>query len=302
MLENIFNNYEAFFTMLTSTMLMSNNPCGSFNNDCNEIIDFVASAYSLDEKTVEDCKECIYKILSPISLVADRNAIFGGREFGDDLSDDDVLSDIKCDVISALERISKLNSPCINPDWFDYNHYLSYNSSVRYQEIKLASSSGNIIANRQVAILLALGIGTEKNLEESETRLLRGALWGDIPSVKLLARLYAITNNTKMQQIFSEVALLTDKYLHAGYTVIPEKEKANYSEESITYYVYISSILQDIVYAYNRQNIDFSFLEALMTDSLDYFKRMYYINNYERKEWKDLTNSALNPTKKIGFR
>lgn len=302
MLEQIFKNYEAFYTMLTSTMIMSNNPCGSFASDCDKIVNFIATAYGLSEDTVDTCKECINHILSPISLVADRNAIFSGRNFGDNLSDDDVLNDIKCDVISALERISKANIPCINPDWFDYNHYLSYNARVRYEEIKIASSGGNVIANRQTAILLALGIGVEVNLKESINRLLRGALWGDIPSIKLLAQVHALNGDEKMHKLFSEVATLAEKYLHSGYTVVPADEKNNFSEESITYYVYLSSILQDIVYAYNKQNIDFSFIEALMLDDLDYFKRMYYINNYERKEWKDLTNSACNPSKKIGFR
>ena len=301
MLENIFKNYEAFYTILTSTLIMSNNPCGTFTEDCNKIVDFIGGAYSLSKEVIDECKECVYKVLSPISLVTDRNAIFSGRKFGDDLSDDDVLFDIKCDVISSFERIAKCNIPCINPDWFDYTHYFSYNANVRHEEIKLASSSGNIIANRQMAILLALGIGGKVDAKESANRLLRGALWGDIPSVKLLAYLYKLQDNEEKAKIFSEVATLCDKYLHSGYTVVPEDDKNNYLEESLTYYIYISSILQDIVYAYGKHNIDFSFIEAFLTEKLDYFKRMYFINNYERKEWKDITNSAVRPSRKIGF-
>ena len=302
MLENIFNNYEAFYTMLTSTVLMSNTPSGSFVEDCDKIIEFIGNAYCLDESVVCECKESIYKSLAPISLIVDKNAVFNGRNFGDVLSDKDVLNDIKCDVIASLERISKSNIPCINPDWFDYNHYFSYNACVRHEEIKQASSSGNVIANRQIGVLLALGIGAEANLKESCNRFLRGALWGDIPSLKLLAHTLKLNGNEKEAKTFSETAELADKYLHSGYTVVPKEEKTNYSEEAVTYYVYISSILQDIVYAYNKQNIDYSFIEALLTEELDYYKRMHFINNYERKEWKDLTNSAHNPSKKIGFR
>ena len=83
---------------------------------------------------------------------------------------------------------------------------------------------------------------------------------------------------------------------------MPEKDKANYSEEAVIYYIYISSILQDIVFANKIEDIDYSFIEALRCENLDYYKRMYFINNYERKEWKDITNSAENPSKKIGFR
>lgn len=298
----VLKNYEAFNTMLTATVIMSNTPSGTFLSDCDKIIDFVATAYDFNQALLQNCKELIYKSLAPISLTADKNAVYSGRRYGDILSDEDVLYDIKCNVISTFERLAKSNLPCINPDWFDYTHYFSYNAFVRFQEIKQSASGGNVIANRQLAILLALGIGCEKDLEESADRLLRGAFWGDIPSIKLLALVLKLKGDKKSAKVFNQTALLADKYLYAGYTVIPQSEQEKYQKEALTYYVYISSILQDVVYAYNMQNIDYSFIEALLSDKLDYYKRMYFINNYDRKEWKDITNSAENPTKKIGFK
>ena len=302
MLNKIFDNYEAFYTMLTATMLMSNTPSGTFKQDCNAIIDLIGVSYGLDGESLQTCKECIYVSLEPIKLVIDRNAIFSSRKFSDILSDADVLNDIKCDVISSLERISKLNIACINPDWFDYTHYFSYNARVRYEEIKLAASSGNLITNRQIGILLALGIGVERNLNEAINRLIRCAFWGDLPSLKILAHVYTLANDQENSKIFKQTATLADKYLHAGYTVISEEEKKDYCEDAVNNYLLISSILQDVIYAYNKQSIDYSFIEAILSSGLDYYKRMYFVNNYERKEWKDITNSANNPAKKIGFR
>lgn len=302
MLNTIFNNYEAFYTMLTATMIMSNTPSGTFKSDCDQIIQLIAQSYGLEEAVINDCKDCIYTSLEPIKLVIDRNAIFSSRKFNDQLTDHDVLNDIKCNVISALERIAKSNSAFINPDWFDYTHYLSYNAHVRYEEIKFSASGGNLIANRQIGILLALGIGTEQDLKESANRLIRCALWGDLPSLKILARVYGLIGDKENHKIFTQTAKLADKYLHAGYTVISEEDRKECEEEAVEYYLLISSILQDIVYAFNKQNIDYSFIEAILSSDLDYFKRMYFVNNYERKEWKDVTNSARNPAKKIGFR
>ncbi len=302
MLNSIFKNYEAFYTMLTATMLMSNTPSGSFKQDCDKIIKLIGDSYGLDENTLENCKTAIYKSLSPISLVVDKNAVYSERNFNSKLCDLDVLEDIKCNVISALERLAKSNVPCINPDWFDYTHYFSYNACVRYEEIKRASAGGNLFANRQMGILLALGIGTELNYEESLNRLIRGAFWGDIPSLKILVHVLKLKGDEEHAKIFDQTASLAQKYLHSGYTVVPEEDKKNYCNEAVTYYVYLSSILQDIVFAYNRHDIDYSFMEAVLSNELDYYKRMYYINNYERKEWKDVTNSACKPTKKIGFR
>ena len=302
MLTHLFENYEAFYTMLTATMVMSNRPSGSFNEDCDAIIDFIGNAYSLSDEVIKSCKECIYVSLAPISMVVDKKAIFSNRQFGDYLNDMDVLNDIKCSVISFLERLSKSNSPSINPDWFDYNHYFSYNARVRYEEIKVAASGGNPVINRQMGLLLALGIGTEKNLTESANRLKRCALWGDLPSIKLLATVYQLQGDAEKASITKEVATLAENYLHAGYTVIPQESAKKYSEQAISYYSLISSILQDVVYALNKHNIDFSFVEAISSDELDYYKRMYFVNNYQRAEWRDVTNSAHNPAKKIGFK
>ena len=299
---NVLKNYEAFYTMLSSTVIMSNTPSGTFIADCDKIIELIGDAYGLDNKLILDCKQLIYKSLAPISLLADKNAIFSGRRYGDELNDEDVLFDIKCDVISSFERMAKAKIPCINPDWFDYGHYFSYNSFVRFKELSQSAAAGNVILNRQVAILLALGIGCEVDLEESYNRLLRGALWGDIPSIKLLSRIAYLKGEKKNSKIYKETACLADKYLFAGHTIVPEKDKANYTQEALTYYVYISSILQDIVFANKIEDIDYSFTEAFLSKELDYYKRMYFINNYDKKEWKDITNSAENPSKKIGFR
>ena len=302
MLTHLFENYEAFYAMLTATMVMSNRPSGSFNEDCDAIIDFIGNAYSLSEEVVKSCKECIYVSLAPISMIVDKKAIFSNRQYGDYLNDMDVLNDIKCSVISFLERLARSNSPSINPDWFDYNHYFSYNARVRYEEIKVAASGGNPVINRQMALLLALGIGTKKDLDESANRLKRCVLWGDVPSIKLLASVYELMGDNKKAKTVKEVAMLAEKYLHAGYTVIPQNDAKNFSDEAISYYALISSVLQDVVYALNKHNIDFSFVEAITAEGLDYFKRMYFINNYQRAEWRDVTNSAHNPAKKIGFK
>ncbi|MBQ3572000.1 MAG: hypothetical protein IJA15_04140 [Clostridia bacterium] len=302
MLNHLFENYEAFYTMLTSTMVTSNRPSGTFNEDCNAMIDFIGSAYALSEEAIKSCKECIYVSLAPISLVVDKKAIFSNRQYTEYLSDVDVLNDIKCSVISFLERLSKSNAPSINPDWFDYNHYFSYNARVRYEELKVAASGGNVVINRHIGLLLALGIGVERDLEESATRLKRCVLWGDIPSIKLLAKVYELQGKKEIASTVKEIAQLAEKYLHAGYTVIPEEIASKYSQQAVNYYSIISSVLQDVVYAFNKQNIDFSFVEAISSEGLDYYKRMYYVNNYQRTEWKDVTNSAYNPAKKIGFK
>lgn len=38
-----------------------------------------------------------------------------------------------------------------------------------------------------------------------------------------------------------------------------------------------------------------------MSKSLDYFDRMNLINNFDKKEWKNITNSSNKPKEKLGF-
>ena len=125
--------------------------------------------------------------------------------------------------------------------------------------------------------------------------------WGDIPSIYYLRRCYELQGNESLTKLFSELAELASKYLRRGLTVIPSSDKDNYSDRALKLYNLISSIKQDVVHAYERYSIDFSFVEAIQDESLDYFAKMGYINNYDKKQWKNITNSADRPARKLGF-
>lgn len=301
MIKNIFNNYEAFYNMVLSTTIMSNVQSTKFKEDSSKIIDFIGKSYKLDKELVCECEELINNKLSSLALVLDQEAVSSCRNVNNEFTDIDILLDIKCDVITKLQGLSEKNNNDINSIWFDYNRYIPYKDSVRFNKINITSATGNLITTRQIGLLRALGIGCEVDLKESIKRLTQCIYWGDIPSIHYLAYVYKLLGDTKNSKIFTELGELSEKYLLAGYTVLPDEVKSHYSQESRTYYIYISTIKQDIVYAYNRNNIDFSFIEAITLENLDYFQIMNFINNYEHKTWKNLTNSSEAPAKKLGF-
>ena len=129
------------------------------------------------------------------------------------------------------------------------------------------------------------------------------AIWGDIPSMRLVAEVYREKGETDKADLYAEVAAIAGDYLYAGCTVIPSFDKHEYSDKSREIYALISSIRQDVVRAYDKYNVDFSFVEALRSPELDYYKRMEIINNYSKNEWKEVTNASVNPAAKvrIGF-
>lgn len=298
-MKDIFLNYESFYNMLLSTTIMSNSKTPEYDSDMNVILDFVGKAYKLDEKIIEKCKQLILEDLSSLSLTNDQLAVYSARTYGDTYSDNDVLFDIKGDVLIKLESLSDTRNTDVNKGWFDYSHYKTYQPNVRAAKLDITSSSGNLLATRQMGILLSVGIGVEKNLDEAIIRLKQCTYWGDISAAYFLAYAYELSGDKKQSDLYYELATLEKKYLNKGITMIPENGE-HYSQTAIELYAIISSIKQDIVYAYNLQGIDFSFVEAITLPGLSKEKRMYFIDNYEKKEWKTLTNASAVHTR-VGF-
>ncbi len=299
MKEKIFKNYEPFYNMVLSTTIMGNSMCEQLEADSKKIIDFIGEAYKLDKEFVETCKDVILNHLSRLGKTTDQQAVYASRHIEDEYSDTDSLYDIKGDVLLALQHIPE-REEYINPGWFDYSHYKSYEPNIRFSKIYITSASGNIITTRQTGILQALGIGTKQCYNQAIQRLLQCARWGDIPSMHYLSYAYKLSGDEKNSKLYDEVASLAEQYLRTGVTVLPECATKNYSEEACSIYVYVSTILQDVIYLHNVKNINYSFLEAIFSPVLDHYSRLDYINNYTSLAWKNVTNSANKP-KKLGF-
>lgn len=301
-MDELFNNYNAFYNMVLATTIMSNTQTKEFITDCKAIIDFIGKAYQLSADLIKKATTIILDDLIKLGRTTDKQAVYNSRSFDNQYSVSDTLFDIKGDVLTTIENIGRNETHYINSGWFDYSHYRTYQANVRYAKIIATAATGNLIATRQTGLLSALGIGCPLNYEFSIMRLTQCVFWGDIPAMYYLAYVYQLTNDTIKAKLFYEVADLANQYLLAGYTVLPEKVKGKYSEAARIYYVYISSILQDIVFTLKKERIDFSFIEAITSEKIDYFQRMNFINNYNQQKWKDITNSSERPSQRIGFR
>ncbi len=300
-MKEIFKNYETFYNMVLSTTIMSNTITPGMERDGKKIIEFIGNAYKQEQAFIERSTKIILEELSSLGLTIDQQAVYGSRVLGDEYSDKDVLFDIKGDVLSKLQSVGENMGVEGNKNWFDYSHYKTYDPYVRFAKINVTAATGNLISTRQVGILKALGIGCDKDLNEAIARFKQCVFWGDIPAAYYAAYAYELLGDEKKAKLYFEVAELVKTYINTGCTVLPDEVKSRYSAEACVYYVYIASIKQDIVYAYEKKNIDFSFIEAIISDDIDYFDRMYHINNYERREWKNITNSSQKPIKRIGF-
>lgn len=301
MIKDIFDHYTPFYDMIMATTLMSNSISDQLNEDFAHIINFVGKAYGLDQALIDEMYYIITNDLAKIGKTTDQQAIYNARHLGDSYNDADVLFDIKGDVLYAIASMVKRHQYNFNEGWFDYSHYKTYNAKVRFAKLQATSCNGNPTITKQVGILRALGIGCQQDYDGAIWRLTQCAFWGDISSIYYLAYVYKLKKDTVNAKIWAEVSQIAQQYLLSGRTVLPKSTREKYSEEACTYYVYISSIVQDIIRPQRKPDIDFSFIEAITTSSLSYSEVMSYINSYETYKWRDLTNSSQKPKNAIGF-
>lgn len=301
-MQNLFTHYDAFYNMMLSSAVMTNTYSQDAIIDCRKIISFIGKAWGVSNDYIEDAVEVILNRLSPISTVQDLAAFDGSKSHDAEYSDLDRYAEVKNDVITTLENLRK-HTYLENPGWVDYTHLCVYQQNIRYRKLAEHSVTGDLISTRQVGILLALGIGCERDLASASRKLLQCALWGDATAAKYLAYVASLSGDEKRAAYLAEYSKLVEIYLDDGITVLPDNVKEQYSDEACVLYVYTSSIKYDVVYSHSNHKIDFSFLEVIMSDDIPYDEKITYIDEYERKLWKKCTNKVPASAKlaKIGF-
>lgn len=293
------DNYLATFDILLITTMLSNDFNEELEHDTKKIIDFVGKAFHLDEEKVKKYQRVVPDDLTIIATTQDADAFLSNRGYLEYPDIGDLLY-IKAEVLLKLDNIFNIYDKAqFNQHYFDYDYLRPYFANIRYRELESSSIKGNVVINRTVALLLALGIGCEKNVKSAIYRFKQCAYWGDVASLFYLSYLYQLENDEKNTKLFSELSKL-GHYLLEGRTMIPEKEKCD--EEVHKEFELISSIKQDIVLSYDQSDINFSFVEVILMESVDYFTKMHLVNTYREQSWKEFTNSSYDPAKRLGFK
>ena len=186
MITEIHKNYSAFREMLLATTALSNRSSKKYDEDCKAIIDFIGKAYHLKEELIEYCKKVILDELIAISTDQDITAFVNSHTYEGELDELDSLFNAKCDVIGVIRNFGEVRSPQLSAAWFDYSHINPYYPEIRYQQLSIAASTGNVVANKIVGILSVLGIGCEATKDmilSGVYRLRQCAMWGECTRV-----------------------------------------------------------------------------------------------------------------------
>ena len=301
MIEKICRHYEAFSTMIVSTAMLSNVSSEEFDADGAKIIDLIGKAYQLDDELVNECKRIILDELVTISTSDDVASYINSKGYDYEPEAFDALLQMKCDALAVIRNVADTKDNNLNPSWFDYEHYRPYFPVARFEELSVAVSTGSIAVNRTLAIMQILGIGCDKNFKSAELRLKQCVLWADYPSMHLLAYLYKLDKRADDAKAYQGLAETSD-LIKEGRTLFPKELEEKYGLRVKELFVMVASIKQDIIINSQRLNIDYSFVEVMMLQDLDFYNKLKYINEYHTQQWKEVTNPSSNPNKRLGFR
>lgn len=292
--------YDAFYGAVLSCTLLSNDGSDAWRRDSASILSLLCRAYGYGAQVEAEWRQLILTDMLRLSLLGEREAAYSRRAMTRRYDEHDLVLDIKGDAL--IEISSKFaDGRHLSPTWFDYSHIHVYHPVIRYAQIGQAASVGWLLAARQLGMMLALGIGCEVDLEAAKRKFLQCVYWCDLPGAYLLSYLYRQEGDTENARVYADLAELLACYLHDGITVIPEADVVRFHPRALVLYAQVSSIYRDVCCAYNHEDIDYSFVEVMMAPDLDDNAKMEYINNYDRKEWKNVSNPITYRNGIIGF-
>ena len=186
--------------------------------------------------------------------------------------------------------------------YFDYNIINSYNAKLRFFELDESCQTGNVDVNLLVGILDYLGIGTKKNPDSAIRKLKQCLCWGSVSAVKYLSYIYMLEKDGENAGIYNELFQLRE-FINLGITVLPDEVNKKCSKKVKELFAIITSIKHDIIHGpHYKTNIDFSFVEVMLSEKTPYHKKLRYINNYDKREWLDETNSPYVTPISMGFK
>ena len=284
--------YLAISDMLLSITMLSNKFNDRLDEDAFKVVKFIGGAFKFDDSEINEYYKLIKDDLTILSTTNDVLAYETNRGEKEYPEIADLLY-LKSEVILKILKIyDHLIDSNFNQSYFDYRSTLrTYFPTIRFEELKEASLKGDVDVNRTVAIMLALGIGHEKDIDKAIWHFKLCAYWGDITSLYYLAYLYSMKNDEENSKLFSDLSKLSS-YMLEGRTIIPKEVADKFDDKTLDEYKIISSIFLDIVQFFDGLDINHSFLEVILDNKLSYYEKMKYINGYRLEEWKKYTNSS----------
>lgn len=291
--KNVRNHYEAFYLMTLSVAFLNSAALGEFRDDAEKVLSFVGRAYRLDDDVVKEFSGLILGDMMKIGLVSDYHALSAMEDLSGRDRNQLILYEIKGRVLEEVNRSnrrgyfranSRLGQDMRAGMKYESFHH-AYDPVVRFEGLREQAGFGDLNSTRQLAVLYALGIGTERDLEKAKMHLERCVMWGDVPSAVLMQEVCSCGKDDKGSKEFMELYRLEKKYLEDGVINLPKKEEA--ADTVKNRYLCIALIKQYLVVQGRMEEIDIAFLNALAQPGLSLKVRLQFISRYKDFVWKN---------------
>lgn len=289
---NVCKYYEAFYLMTLSAAFLNSAAFGEFDEDAGRVISFIGKAYGLEEELVREFTGLILGDMMKIGLVSDYHALSAIDDLSDKDRDHLIFYEIKGRALEEVNRSnrrgyfranSRLNQDMRAGMKYESFHH-AYAAVIRFESLRQQAGYGDLNSTRQLAVLYALGIGTERDLEKAGMHLERCVMWGDVASTILLQEVCSLRGNDKGSREFRELYQLEKKYLEDGVIDLSKEEAADTVKNR---YLCIALIKQYLVVQGRMEEIDIAFLNALSQPGLSLKVRLQFISRYKDFVWKN---------------
>lgn len=291
--NELLKNVEPLQEMIMATSILSNNSCVAWKQDSEKLIDFICDSYNISH-LANEYKELILNTINNLSLVNEYKGLRREHNFNDEYSAIEIAYNLKGQVLLQLKNIDETlqrNGFPMDSE-FNYEDSNSYYAPLRLMTVLKASSFGDVQLTNQAGLMYLCGIGANQDIYFAIVRLKQAAYWGYIPALKYLANIYKHLEDEVNYKLYEEVYDICNNFFYDGIQMLPEEKKDCYSKEAATIFTLLTNIYQDVVIPHTRR-IDYSFLEVMFAEKISFAKKMIYINEYPRFEWKSALNSTF---------
>ena len=291
--KELLKHVEPLQEMIMATSILSNNSCLNWKKDSEKLIDFICDSYELSH-LANDYKELILCTINNLSLVKEYRGLRREHNFNDEYSEIEIAYNMKGQVLLQLKNIDETLQKNGFPmdSEFNYEDSNSYYAPLRLMTVLKASSFGDVQLTNQAGLMYLCAIGTKQDIPFAIVRLKQAAYWGYIPALKYLANIYKLLNDEVNYKLYKEVYEISNDFFYDGVQMMPECKKGIYSKEAENIFTLLTNIYQDVVIPHTTR-IDYSFLEVMFAEKIGFAKKMIYINEYPRYEWKSALNSTF---------
>ena len=297
-LDELLEQYEAFYLMTRSAALLGTQNSERFDRDAAAVLDFLGQVYGWRQELADAAADLILGPMMRVGLLPDYRALGSTEMLEESVKEHQIFYEIKGETLKETVRSELIDGQHDGRTAQEVKHSISsqafhhtYEPAVRYARLQARAEAGEPLSTLETALLQILGIGCERDIPCALTLLERSLLWGEKAAAKILAYLWTQEGDAGMVSFFQSV------YARLCTPSGPPEEPEN--AKAAQYCVLIRAV-RSAVRRYGGGEIDPLFADLINREGIPFAEKLCWIARYKDGLWLK-RYSAGQQTVKIGF-